>query len=246
MTARRDRTARPTLLLTLRRAQGHPEQRRGMRAAFLLLLLAASAAAQPPTPAAPPAPPLPMARQIAVREGWLARRYETLLPMMRAHGVGMWVVVSEEFHDDPLSHLIAPPRPYVGRRDVFVFTDAGTPGLVRTAIVGYSEEHVQRFFDSPNEPVLARESARRPRREALAEDDRPLDRRRARRHAQPHLRRLPGHRRGTRPRDGEAHRPCRAAHRGVPRHAHSGGDAALRAAGRVDRATSPAAPSRAK
>jgi cyclophilin family peptidyl-prolyl cis-trans isomerase len=120
-----------------------------MTTAFLLLL-AASAAAQPP---APPAPPLPMARQIAVREGWLSRRYEMLLPMMRAYGVGMWVVVSEEFHDDPLAQLVAPPRPYVGWRDVFVFTDAGAPGLVRTAIVGYPEENVQRFFDSSNEPV---------------------------------------------------------------------------------------------
>ena len=106
MTARCARAARPTLLLRT----------------ACLLLLAASAEAQLPTP---PAPPLPMARQIAVREGWLARRYEMLLPMMRAHGVGMWVVVTEEFHDDPLAQLIAPPRPYVGRRDIFVFTDAG-------------------------------------------------------------------------------------------------------------------------
>ena len=63
----------------------------------------------------------------------------------------------------------------------------------------------------------AREGARRSRREVLAEDDRPLDRRRPRRHAQPHPRRLPGHRRRHRPGGGEAHRPRRAAHRGVPR-----------------------------
>ncbi|RPI03595.1 MAG: hypothetical protein EHM71_14455, partial [Zetaproteobacteria bacterium] len=76
MTARCARAMRPTLLLGI---------------AFLLLL-AASAAAQPSAqPPAPPAPPLPMARQIAVREGWLARRYEMLLPMMRTHGIGMWV-----------------------------------------------------------------------------------------------------------------------------------------------------------
>ncbi|HSK10541.1 MAG TPA: hypothetical protein VK911_13260, partial [Vicinamibacterales bacterium] len=34
-----------------------------------------------------PAPPLPMARQIAIREGWLARRHQMLLPMMRAHKI---------------------------------------------------------------------------------------------------------------------------------------------------------------
>ena len=94
-----------------------------------------------------------MARQIAVREGWLARRYQMLLPMMRAHKIAMWVVANEEFHDDPLVALIAPPRPYVGRRDIFVFVDGGDAGLVRVALTGYSEENVQRFFDSPSEPV---------------------------------------------------------------------------------------------
>ena len=118
-------------------------------------LAAAVAPAQAPAPAASPAPPLPMARQIAVREGWLARRYQLLLPMMRSHKIGMWIVVTEEFHDDPLAWLVAPPRPYVGRRDLFVFADAGDTGLARVAITGYSEENVQRFFDSPSEPAAA-------------------------------------------------------------------------------------------
>ena len=131
-----------------------------------VLQFAAAAAQTPAQPASPalaaavapaqaPAPPLPMARQIAVREGWLARRYQQLLPMMRAHKIGMWIVVNEEFHDDPLTWLIAPPRPYVGRRDIFVFADAGEAGLARVAITGYSEEHVQRFFESPSEPAAA-------------------------------------------------------------------------------------------
>ncbi|RPJ71889.1 MAG: M24 family metallopeptidase [Acidobacteria bacterium] len=117
-----------------------------------------AAAVQAPVPAQPlaaPPAPLPMARQIAVREGWLARRYQMLLPMMRTHKVGMWVVVTEEFHDDPLAWVIAPPRPYVGRRDIFVFADAGEAGLARIAITGYSEENVQRFFESPGEPAPA-------------------------------------------------------------------------------------------
>jgi Xaa-Pro dipeptidase len=111
--------------------------------------------AQPQSAQNTPAAPLPMARQIAVREGWLARRYQMLLPMMRAHKVGMWIVVNEEFHDDPLTALVAPPRPYVGRRDLFVFVDGGQSGLVRVAITGYAEENVQRFFESPKEPAAA-------------------------------------------------------------------------------------------
>ncbi|MFB3852370.1 MAG: peptidylprolyl isomerase [Vicinamibacterales bacterium] len=96
---------------------------------------------------------LPMARQIAVREGWLARRYQMLLPMIRRHGVGMWIVVKEEFHDDPLAQLVAPPRPYVGKRDIFIFIDTGDNGLRRVAITGYAEESVQRFFEPPDEPA---------------------------------------------------------------------------------------------
>ena len=120
----------------------------------------AAPVAQAPAPAAPaaaslaaPAAPLPMARQIAVRESWLPRRYEMLLRMMRARTIGMWLVVNEEFHDDPLTALIAPPRPHVGKRDIFVFVDGREAGLVRVALTGYAEENVQRFFESPAEPA---------------------------------------------------------------------------------------------
>ena len=37
----------------------------------------------------------------------------------------VWYVVNEEFHDDPLTEYVAPPRPYVGGRDIFLFVDAG-------------------------------------------------------------------------------------------------------------------------
>jgi hypothetical protein len=92
---------------------------------------------------------LPRARQIEVREGWLAKRHEMILPLMRQHGVGMWVVVNEEFHDDPLTEFVAPPRPYCGNRDIFAFIDAGDAGLKKLAITGYREETVERFFDAP-------------------------------------------------------------------------------------------------
>ena len=68
---------------------------------------------------------LPWSQQIAVREDWLTKRHALLLPMMRRHKVGMWIVVNEEFHDDPLSQYVAPPRPYTGNRDLFVFIDGG-------------------------------------------------------------------------------------------------------------------------
>ena len=70
-------------------------------------------------------PPLPTGRpcpagasEIRIREEWLTRRHALLLDMMRRHGVAMWIVVNEEFHDDPLTPVIAPPRPYAGNRDL--------------------------------------------------------------------------------------------------------------------------------
>jgi len=102
------------------------------------------------TPAASDAPPLlPLSRQIAIREQWLVQRHALLLPMMRRHGIGMWIVVNEEFHDDPLAPYVAPPRPYTGNRDLFVFIDAGTDGLKKFAITGYTEENLARFFETP-------------------------------------------------------------------------------------------------
>ena len=90
---------------------------------------------------------LAWSEQIAVREAWLLKRHEMLLPMMRRHGVGMWIIVNEEFHDDPLTQYIAPPRPYAGNRDIFVFIDAGEQGLKKHALSGYAEESLARFFE---------------------------------------------------------------------------------------------------
>lgn len=57
---------------------------------------------------------LPWSEQIAVREQWLIKRHQMLLPMMRRHGIDMWIVVNEEFHDDPLTEYVALPRPLPG------------------------------------------------------------------------------------------------------------------------------------
>ncbi|HEU4405441.1 MAG TPA: M24 family metallopeptidase [Polyangiaceae bacterium] len=117
---------------------------------------------------------MPWSKQLALREAWLARRHELLLPMLRRHNVSMWVVVNEEFHDDPLTEFVAPPRPYAGNRDLFVFVDAGEAGLKRFALTGFTEEHLARFFETPADPGKQKEglaalyAAYRPRTIALA------------------------------------------------------------------------------
>lgn len=123
-----------------------------MRPLFLLCLLTAgSLAAQPPRSARVPEADalLSWSQQLAVRESWLSKKHALLLPMMRRHGIGMWIVVNEEFHDDPITPFIAPPRPYTGNRDFFVFIDGGEAGLKKFAVTGYTEENLARFFDAP-------------------------------------------------------------------------------------------------
>lgn len=98
--------------------------------------------------------------QMDVRDEWLVKRHEMLLPMMRRANIDMWIVVNEEFHDDPLTEYVAPARPYTGRRDIFVFVDAGSAGLRKVAATGYWEENVARYFESPIDPALAAEVLR--------------------------------------------------------------------------------------
>jgi Xaa-Pro aminopeptidase len=96
---------------------------------------------------------LTVREQQAVRESWLKKRLDTmLLPMMRQQKIDMWIVVNEEFHADPVTEYIAPPLPYVGRRDFFIFADRGGEKLDRLALVRYPEEHLKYFFEILNPP----------------------------------------------------------------------------------------------
>src|ERR1051325_6505051 len=96
---------------------------------------------------------LSVREQQAVRESWLKKGLDTMrLPMMRQQKIDMWIVVNEEFHADPATEYIAPPLPYVGRRDFFIFADRGGDKLHRIALVRYAEEHLKNFFEVLNPP----------------------------------------------------------------------------------------------
>lgn len=96
---------------------------------------------------------LSVREQVALRERWLKTRLDTmLLPMMRRHKVEMWIVTNEEFNEEPVVPHIAPPIPYQGRRDFFIFTDRGGDKLERIALVRYAEEHLRWFFELLNPP----------------------------------------------------------------------------------------------
>ena len=96
---------------------------------------------------------LDVREQKVTREGWLKKRLDTLLlPMMRQQKIDMWIVTNEEFHADPVTEYIAPPIPYVGRRDFFIFADRGGDKLDRIALVRYPEEALKSFFEVLNPP----------------------------------------------------------------------------------------------
>lgn len=95
----------------------------------------------------PPMPKLLAQREQAeAQEMWLKKRLGSLmLPMMKRHGVEMWIVVNEEFHTDPVTPHITPMIPIVGRRDVFVFIDQGER-IERVALVRYAEERLKNHY----------------------------------------------------------------------------------------------------
>jgi len=97
-----------------------------------------------------PIPPMPkllsQREQADVREKWLMKRLGSLLlPMMKRHGIDMWIVVNEEFHNDPVTPHITPMIPIVGRRDLFIFIDRGER-IERIAVVRYAEERVKKHY----------------------------------------------------------------------------------------------------
>jgi Xaa-Pro dipeptidase len=99
------------------------------------------------TSAVPEMPKLLTQReQMEVRERWLMMRLgANLLPMMKRHGIEMWIVVNEEFNSDPVTEYIVPPMPIVGRRDVFIFIDKGER-IERIALVRYDEERLHKHY----------------------------------------------------------------------------------------------------
>lgn len=132
---------------------GHEMLRRLIMLSVLASASAAPAFGQSGVPAEP-LPKLPPVReQLETRERWLKTRLETmLLPMMRRHKVDMWIVTNEEFHPDPVVPYVAPPIPYQGRRDFFIFSDRGGEQAERVAVVRYPEERLRRFFEVVNPP----------------------------------------------------------------------------------------------
>lgn len=122
-------------------------RRAGWAAAALAgCLLARPAGAQPTRP-------LPVLReQEATRQAWLKARLERVIPpLMRRHGVAMWIVVCREYNEDPVFlSLVSPSVMAARRRTILVFNDRGPEkGVERLALGGGSSGGLYTVYRDP-------------------------------------------------------------------------------------------------
>lgn len=72
-----------------------------------------------------------------------------LLPMMRQHGVDLWIIMSRENAPDPALELFGGNgiTGWYGARNAYLFHDAGAEGLETTVIGTHLSGHLKRFYD---------------------------------------------------------------------------------------------------
>lgn len=89
-----------------------------------LVALSASIALQPTAP--PTTRPFGTLReQAAMQQDWLKKRLDTFLPpLMRKHGIDMWVVPMREYNEDPVFKALTAPETFAARRrTIYLFFD---------------------------------------------------------------------------------------------------------------------------
>ncbi|MEP0546588.1 MAG: M24 family metallopeptidase [Rhodothermales bacterium] len=108
----------------------------------LICLLALMALAGSPTSAQDAVPAiLSMRERAEVRDAWLERRLETVIPLvMRRAGVDMWVISAREYNEDPVARTMLPATWLnARRRTILLFYDRGEEeGVERLAIARYA------------------------------------------------------------------------------------------------------------
>jgi Xaa-Pro aminopeptidase len=97
--------------------------------------------------------PVPALREQArIRQEWLKLRLERVLPpLMRKHGVAMWLVVCREYNEDPVFFSLVSPTVFAARRrTIYVFFDRGEEkGIERLALGGGSNGGLYTVYRDP-------------------------------------------------------------------------------------------------
>ncbi len=82
---------------------------------------------------------LPERQRAEVRNGWLKKRLDTILPeIMKREGIDMWVVVAREYNEDPVIMTLLPePMMSARRRTILVFFQKPDGTVERVTISRY-------------------------------------------------------------------------------------------------------------
>jgi hypothetical protein len=122
--------------------------------AMVAALLPLDAARAQPAVAAPkPLPPL--REQAKLQQQWLEARLSRVLPpLMRKHGIAMWLIICREYNEDPAFWSVVSPTTFAARRrTMYVFFDRGEEkGLERLALGGGSQGGVYEVYRDPELP----------------------------------------------------------------------------------------------
>ena len=111
-----------------------------MTRTFLALVVTLLAGAAVPQQSQSPIRPFGTLReQAAMQQDWLRRRLDTFLaPLMRKHGIDMWVVPMREYNEDPVFIALSAPETFAARRrTIYVFFDqcTGNQGASEAACI---------------------------------------------------------------------------------------------------------------
>src|SRR5207248_1432873 len=82
---------------------------------------------------------LPLRGRAEVRNGWLRRRLETVLPeLMAREGFDMWIVAAREYNEDPVIMTLLPePAMAARRRTILVFSRRADGSVERLTLDRY-------------------------------------------------------------------------------------------------------------
>jgi Xaa-Pro aminopeptidase len=122
----------------------------GIRMAGMLVLFSVALAAADDIPRLPP-----LREQAEIRQGWLKKRLETVLPaLMRENSVDMWILQMREYNEDPVFRaLVSPTRFAARRRTIFVFYDRGEgEGIERLSLGGGDQGGLYESLKDPDNP----------------------------------------------------------------------------------------------
>ena len=115
-----------------------------------LTLLVGAVEAAPPMPLLPP-----LREQARIRQQWLARRLNDVLPaLMRKHRVTMWILSMREYNEDPVFRSLVSATSFAARRrTIYVFYDRGsTAGVERLALGGGDQGGIYTVVRDSSQP----------------------------------------------------------------------------------------------